>query len=111
MHFRLRSFQRENAGSEIAVTGRDFSLTSSLANISMGGLFIHSNGQTAVTIGKLVKLRFLLPSGSEDTSFNVNGMAVRICPDGIAFRFIETEPDTLRALFSFVYEKNSGVSC
>jgi c-di-GMP-binding flagellar brake protein YcgR len=103
MHFRLRTFQRALGAARITVQARDFCLSSTSSNISLGGLFLLSEGQVPVGIGDVYKLTVNLPEENEDAGFVVNGMAIRIQENGIAFRFIETDSDVLRRLFSFIY--------
>lgn len=103
MHYRLRSFIRVYADAKISVTARDFSLTSTLSNISLGGILLSSEEQVYVGIGDVYKLNIHLSDHADDPCIAVNGMAIRIDEKGIAFRFIETGPDILRQLFSYVY--------
>ncbi|MFZ4859445.1 MAG: PilZ domain-containing protein [Desulfuromonadaceae bacterium] len=103
MHHRLRSFLRAHVDTEITIKRRDYSLTGIVANISLGGLFVKSKDQLPAKTGDIYKIKFVLPFSSEDISLSVNGMAVRISPEGVAFRFIETDPKILRVLFDFIF--------
>ena len=98
-----RSFRRVHIDAEITIKAKDYSFTSKLDNISMGGLFVTPSKQMPVAVGDIFELSVPLPVGSRNASIAVNGMAIRINENGIAFRFLETDPDTLRVLFSFIY--------
>lgn len=106
MHYRLRSFRRVHVESEIILNKRDISYTGVLADISMGGLFVRLGEQIPVVICDIYKLTFQLLLETGLARIVVNGMAVRITRNGIAFRFIETDPGLLRFLFHFVYQEN-----
>ncbi len=101
-----RSFRRVNvnAGITLKAGGRIFS--GMLENISMGGLFAGSVNPEAASAGDIFEISVPLPAGSGNDRIVVTGMAIRVNESGIAFRFIDTGPETLRALFSFIYHSD-----
>jgi len=109
MHFRLRSFIRVSIDSKININSREVDLKAFLANISLGGVFVKPIGQVPVAIGTLYTLTFELPFSSSTNSIAVNAIALRSSVDGIAFRFIETDPQTLRLVFNYVYQEDGLV--
>jgi len=101
-----RTFRRVNVNAEITLHAEDYSFKGTLENISMGGLFVTPSKQMPVAVGDIFELGVPLPAGSRNARIAVNGMAIRINENGIAFRFLETDPETLRVLFSFIYREN-----
>ncbi len=99
-----RSFRRVNVHAEISVKAEEHFFTGILENISMGGLFARSGTPVAVKAGDIFKITVPLPVGSRNDRIVVNGMVIRIEDNGIAFRFLETDQETLRALFTFIYQ-------
>jgi hypothetical protein len=102
-HMEQRSFRRVKVHAEITVKAEDQIFTGMLENISMGGLFARPCKPVTVTAGDIFEITVPLSVESKNDSIIVNGMAIRITDTGIAFRFLDTDQDTLRALFSFVY--------
>ena len=98
-----RSFRRVNVHAEITVKSKEHFFTGILENISMGGLYARSGTPVTVKAGDIFEITVLLPVGSTNDSIVVSGMVIRIEDNGIPFRFLDTDQDTLRALFSFTY--------
>lgn len=71
-------------------------------NMSMGGLFARSYKPVSVAEGDIFEITVPLPAGPGNDRVVINGMAIRVAENGIAFRFLETDQETLRALFSFI---------
>jgi c-di-GMP-binding flagellar brake protein YcgR len=102
-HMEQRSFRRVNVHAEVTVKSQEHNFKAELENISMGGLFARPGTPVAVKAGDIFEITVLLPVEAKNDSIIVNGMAIRITDNSIAFRFLDTDQDTLRALFSFIY--------
>ncbi len=98
-----RSFRRVTVTEEITVKAKDKIFSCMLENISMGGLFARSCNPEPVPAGDIFEITVPLPVGSRNDRIVVTGMAIRVNENGIAFRFIDTDLETLRALFSLIY--------
>jgi len=101
-----RSFRRVNFNAEITVKAKDGVFHGILDNISMGGLFARVSEPMPVAAGDTAEIMIPLPGGSRNDSIVVNAMATRTNENGIAFRFLDIDPDALRALFSLIYHSN-----
>lgn len=111
MHYRLRSFLRVPAAAKVSVRARDYHLASILCNVSLGGAYLLSQERATVGIGDVFILSIGLTVGGRDAFIVVNGMVNRIEENGMAFRFLETDPETLRLLFEYIYPQTVSRIC
>jgi PilZ domain len=97
-----RSFKRANVNIGITIDAKDRIIQGKIENISMGGLFATIGRRASIKEREIVDLSIPLPVGSRKNCFIVSGEATRVDDTGVAFRFLETDQETLRTLFYLV---------
>lgn len=87
---------------ETAIFTKDGIFTAILENISTGGLFLRTN--KPIEVGEIIEITIPLPSALPDNPQNkivIDAVAVRVEEQGVAFRFLEMNDNTYKALLLF----------
>ena len=101
-----RTFYRVNVNLKIIINLNDKIFNGMLENISMGGLYAYTDRLTSIKVNDIAVITIPLPVGLDKDYITVNGIVTGINEKGVAFRFLETDMDTLRKLFFLVYHSN-----
>ena len=98
-----RSFGRAviNVDTTINIEGKIYNAM--IDNISMGGMLAHTGRKIAAKEDDIAVISIPLSLHAASDPILLTGMVTRVEDKGIAFRFIETDVDTLRKLFSLIY--------
>jgi len=104
-----RTFNRSTVDVEITINAHDNISHGRLANISMGGLFANTDSGISIKEHDTAVITIPLPEGAQKAGIVVTGMVTRINEKGVAFRFLETDLDTLRSLFYLLYRSNNNI--
>jgi hypothetical protein len=97
-----RSFSRAIVNVDITIKSNDKIIHCMLENISMGGLFANTISSISLKENDTAVITIPLPVSYNKDCIVVTGIVTRINEKGVAFRFLETDMDTLRTLFSLV---------
>ena len=106
-----RLSRRVGINDETSMFTKDGYFTAILSNISMGGVFLRTNKR--IEIGEMTEITIPLPDNSKNSKIEVNGIAVRVMDNGVAFKFQNLDDDTYRSLFhltssSFAKSRNDS---
>ena len=104
-----RTFYRVNINVRITINLNDKIFDGMLENISMGGLYAYTDSLASIKNNDIAFITIPFPLDSDKDYIVVNGMVTRITEKGVAFRFLETDMDTLRKLFFLVYHSNIDI--
>jgi PilZ domain len=105
-----RAFSRTNVNIDITIDAQDKIVQGLMENISMGGLYATIDRRSAIKEREVVDISIPLPVGARKNSFIVTGLATRVNDTGVAFRFLETDMETLRTLYHLVSLSSSNNS-
>jgi hypothetical protein len=104
-----RSFSRENVDIGVTIDAKDKIVQGRVENISMGGLYANIGRRPSIKEHDIVDLSIPLPVGARTNCFIITGMATRVNDSGVAFKFLETDMETLRSLFYLVSHSNRDI--
>jgi len=98
-----RTFSRTIVNIDITIETEDKIFRGVMENISMGGLYANTGRRIAINGNDRAEITIPLPAGMRRESLTVPGMVTRINEQGVAFKYLETDVETLRILFYLVH--------
>ena len=101
-----RTFYRANVNANITINTNNRIFNGRLENISMGGLYTRIEALESIKEKDIALITIPLPVKAKKECIVVTGEVTRTTENGIACRFLETDADTLRALFYLVYRSD-----